>query len=112
MRRFALLVAGALSLCTPAHAASVQVQSAIANLAKLEADAAKLEAFCKINAELEAAGEDAAKSEALDRQMEAFVRTLGPEYVAAWDLVEELNPDSEDGKALNAAFDSLEDKCP
>ena len=112
MRRFAPFVAGALLLCTPAHAASVQVQSAIASLAKLETDAAKLEAFCKINAELEAAGEDPAKSEALDRQMEAFVRTLGPEYVAAWDLVEELKPDSEDGKALNAAFDSLEDKCP
>ena len=112
MRRFALLVAGALLLCTPAHAASVQAQSAIASLAKLETDAAKLEAFCKINAELEAAGEDSAKGEALDRQMEAFVRTLGPEYVAAWDLAEELKPDSEDGKALSAAFDSLEDKCP
>jgi hypothetical protein len=44
--------------------------------------------------------------------MEAFVRSLGPEFVAAWDLVEELNSDSEDGKALSAAFDSLEDKCP
>ena len=112
MRRFALLVAGASLLGSPAQAASVQVQSAIASLAKLEADAPKLEAFCKINTELEAAADDAAKSEALDRQMEAFVRSLGPEYVAAWDLVEELNPDSEDGKALNAAFDSLEDKCP
>lgn len=112
MRRFALLVAGASLLCAPAQAASVQIQSAIASLAKLETDATKLEAFCKINADLEAAGEDAAKSEALDRQMEAFVRSLGPEYVAAWDLAEELNPESEDGKALNAAFDSLEDKCP
>jgi hypothetical protein len=35
------------------------------------------------------------------------VRSLGPEYIAAWDLAEELNPESEDGKALNAAFDSL-----
>ncbi|NJO21806.1 MAG: hypothetical protein HC868_01235 [Sphingomonadales bacterium] len=112
MRRFALLVAGACLLCVPAQAASVQVQSAIATLAKLETDVAKLEALCKINAELEAAGDDAAKSEALDRQMEAFVRSLGPEFVAAWDLAEELNPDSEDGKALNAAFDSLDDKCP
>ncbi len=111
MRRFALLVAGA-SLCAPAQAATVQVQSAIASLAKLEVDAAKLDAFCKISAELEAASDDTAKSEALDRQMEAFVRSLGPEFVAAWDLAEELNPDSEDGKALNAAFDSLEDKCP
>ena len=112
MRRFALLVAGACLLCAPAQAAGVQVQSAIASLAKLEIDAAKLDAFCKINAELEAASDDTAKSEALDRQMEAFVRSLGPEFVAAWDLAEELNPDSEDGKALNAAFDSLEDKCP
>jgi hypothetical protein len=112
MRRFALLVAGASLLCLPAQAASVQVQSAVANLAKLETDAAKLEAFCKINADLEAAGDDNAKSEALDRQMEAFVRSLGPDYIAAWDLAEELNPESEDGKALNAAFDSLENKCP
>lgn len=112
MRRFALLVAGILWLCAPAQAASVQVQSAIATLAKLEADAANLQALCKINAELEAAGEDSAKSEALDRQLQAFVQSLGPEYVAAWDLVDELNPDSEDGKALNAAFERLEDKCP
>jgi len=112
MRRFALLFAGASLLCLPAHAASVQVQSAIASLGKLETDPAKVEAFCKINADLEAAGDDAAKSEALDRQMEVFVRSLGPEYIAAWDLAEELNPESEDGKALNAAFDSLEDKCP
>lgn len=83
MRRFALLVAGVSLLCLPAQAASVQVQSAVASLAKLETDAAKLEAFCKINADLEAAGDDAAKSEALDRQMEAFVRSLGPEYIAA-----------------------------
>ena len=112
MRRFALLVAGAWLLCSPVQAASVQVQSAIASLAKLENDAAKLETFCKINADLDAAGDDAAKSEALDRQMDVFVRSLGPDYVAAWDLAEELNSESEDGKALNAAFDSLEDKCP
>lgn len=112
MRRFALLVAGAAILCTPACAASVEVESAIATLAKLEADAANLQVLCKINAELEAAGEDAAKSEPLDRQLQEFVQSLGPEYVAAWDLMDELNPSSEDGKALNAAFERLEDKCP
>jgi hypothetical protein len=38
MRRFALLVAGACVLYVPVLAASVQVQAAIARLAKLETD--------------------------------------------------------------------------
>ena len=42
----------------------------------------------------------------------AAARGMDMSYKHAWDLVEELDPDSEDGKALNAAFDSLEDKCP
>jgi hypothetical protein len=41
-----------------------------------------------------------------------FMQSMGPDVAAAWDLYDELEPDSEDGKALAASFEALDEKCP
>jgi len=112
MQRLLPLALGLCILTSPVCAASARVELAISALAKLEKDAAKLTEFCRLNAQYAAAGEDEAKNEAADRDMESFLKGLGREYVIAWQLGEELDAETEDGKALNAAFDSVESKCP
>jgi hypothetical protein len=112
MRRFIPLAVSLCLVAVPVHAASPNVEAAIATLAKLEADPTQLANFCKFSAQYDAAGEDEAKNEAADRQMENFLRSLGPDYIKAWQLSEDLDPASEDAKALDAAYDRLEAKCP
>lgn len=111
MHRLNVMLAILCLAATPASAASPKVEKAIASLGKLEANAANLAAFCRIDAEFVQAGEDQTKIEAADRKMEAFLKSLGAEYTAAWALSNELEPESEDGKALSAAFERLEGKC-
>ena len=63
-------------LACPVYAASPKVEAAIKSLGKIEADAAKFKEFCRITKELAEVGEDAAKSEALDKQLEELLRIL------------------------------------
>jgi len=44
--------------------------------------------------------------------MDKLLDQLGAEFEAAWDIVEDTDERSPDGRALNAALDQLEDKCP
>jgi len=102
-----------LGIAAPGSAASPQIELAIKTLAKIEGDPAKFQTFCRISKELAAVGDqDNAKSEALERELEALLESYGRDVVDAWDLGEELDPQSEDGKAFEAAVDALEDKCP
>ena len=51
------------------------------------------------------------KSEALDKQMDQLLRSIGPDVFLAWDLAGEIDPQTEDGAALEAAVDAIEGKC-
>lgn len=95
----------------PIQAASPQVEAAIKALGKIESDAAKFQAFCRITKELAAVDGDDAKSEALDRQLDDLLRTLGRDVFMAFDLAGDLDPQSEDGIAFEAAISALEEKC-
>jgi hypothetical protein len=108
------LAAAGLLLPHPAQAAvSPKVQSAIRSLEKIEADGAKFQAFCKLLRDIDDVPEqDEAKAEALDVQLENLLKSIGFDVYQAWDLGSDLDPQSEDGQAFEAAMEALEEKCP
>ena len=93
------------------EAASPRAEAATKALAKIESDPAKFKAFCALIKYLMAANDDAVKSDALDKQMVQLLRSIGPDVFLAWDLAGEIDPQTEDGAALEAAFDAIEGKC-
>ena len=103
-------LAGVMLVCTPVQA-DEKVDAAIRTLDALEADAGKLQGYCAILKEMFAAGEDEAKSAAIETKMEEYLTTLGPEYVAAWELGGDMAQVTDGADKLEAAFERLEDKC-
>jgi hypothetical protein len=108
------LAAAGMLLPHPGQAAvSPKVQSAIKSLEKIEADGAKFQSFCKLLRDIDDVPEqDEAKAEALDVQLENLLKSIGFDVYQAWDLGSDLDPQSEDGQAFEAAMEALEEKCP
>jgi hypothetical protein len=97
----------------PAHAVSPKVQAAIKSLEKIEADGPKFQSFCKLLRDIDDVPEqDEAKAEALEAQLDDLLKSIGLDVLHAWDLGNDLDPQSEDGKAFETAVEALEDKCP
>jgi hypothetical protein len=98
-------------------AASPQVDAAIRSIQAAGADPAKMTAFCDLMDVLgdaeDKAGAAAVEKEdpALDKQVDTFLTQLGSDFEAAWDVGEELDENSADGKEYNAAIDALAEKC-
>jgi len=96
-----------------ARAASPPVEAAIKTLVKIPADTAKFTAYCTLLGEMESVPEtDAAKYEALEDQLDAVIETYGADVLKAWNVLSEAEPDTDDGKAIAAAFEEIEAKCP
>jgi len=100
----------ALGAC-PALAASPETETAVKTLAQLETDTTKLQEYCKVIKDMDAAGDDDAKIEALADQLQKLLISFGPQFQQVMDLSENADPESADGKALEAAFDKLDEKC-
>lgn len=113
MKRMILAAAFGCLLTLPAIAAvSPKVQAAIKTIGALGANAGHMKGFCAIMKEMGSAGDDEAKLKPIEEKLRAYLRKIGPDYESAWALAEQANPDSEDGKAVQAALDQLDDKCP
>lgn len=96
-----------------ATAASPPVEAAIKTLDKIPADTAKFEAYCNLLGDMESVPDtDAAKYEALESQLDAVIDSYGADVAEAWDTLSEVDPETDDGKAVAAAFEALEGKCP
>lgn len=97
----------------PALAVNASVESAVKTFDTVAADADKLKTYCQINEVMSTASDDDddAKSEAMDKQVEALMKQLGPEFETAFEAGADLDPESEDGKAYVAAIDKLDGKC-
>lgn len=96
-----------------ALAASANVEAAIKSLAKIEANGEKFKAFCKLIKDMDDVPEqEIAKAEALEVQLDNLLKSIGLDVQQAWDLGSDLDPQSDDGKAFEAAVGALEDKCP
>ncbi len=55
--------------------------------------------------------EDDSKAEELDKQMDGFMKQLGPEFQTAFEAGADLDPESEDGKVYDAAMDKLDESA-
>jgi ABC-type transporter Mla subunit MlaD len=108
-------------------AAPLYAQGARPDTAKLKADAqkvvsiisgdkAKTQTYCQID-ELSdqvtqaAQNKDNKKVEELSRKMEELEGRLGPEYVALAKELEDVDPDSQDGREISSAIDALDQLC-
>ena len=107
-----LAIAGTM-VAGPVRAASPKVEAAIKSLGKIEANEEKFKAFCKLIRDIDdLPDQEDAKAEALDVELEKLLRSIGFDVLQAWDLGGDLDPQSEDGKAFEAAMEAIEEKCP
>ncbi len=111
---FALILLPVIAIGSgPAAAASAEVQSAITALEKIPADATKFGTYCNLLGEMSTLpDDDSAKYEALEKQLDEIITSYGQEVADAWDTLSEVDPDTDDGKAAAAAFETMEAKCP
>ena len=82
----------------------------------ISADKAKTQTYCdigKLNEQIEEADEkkDIKKTEELSQQIDALGKKLGPQYAALMDGLQELDPESEDGKKIGLMFEPLDKLC-
>ncbi len=95
-----------------ALAASPDVAAAIKTLEAIPADTEKFAAYCNVLGEMEAASDDEATYDALEDKLDAAVDAFGPEVAAAWEKISQVDSETDDGKAVTAAFETIEGKCP
>jgi hypothetical protein len=82
----------------------------------VSADKAKLATYCKlaqIDEQMAKAAEagDTKKLETLGKEGEALQQTMGPEYVKLTAGLDEVDPQSPEGKDLLTAFEPLDKLC-
>jgi len=82
----------------------------------ISGDKAKTQTYCdigKLNEQIEEANEkkDIKKTEELSQQIDALGKKLGPEYAALMDGLQEVDPESEDGKKIGLMFEPLDRLC-
>jgi hypothetical protein len=94
---------------TPSLADSGEVEAGVKVFQAVGADANRLKTFCEIIQIDDKMGKK--EDPALSAQIDKLLDQLGADFKAAWRAVEEIDENSPDGKALNAAADRLEDKC-
>ena len=82
----------------------------------ISGDKAKTQTYCdigKLNAQIEEANDkkDIKKTEELSQQIDELGKKLGPEYAALMDGLQEVDPESEDGKKIGLMFEPLDKLC-
>jgi len=82
----------------------------------ISGDKAKTQTYCdigKLNEQIEEANEkkDIKKTEELSQQIDALGKKLGPEYAALMDRLQQVDPESEDGKKIGLMFEPLDKLC-
>ena len=82
----------------------------------ISGDKAKTQTYCdigKLNAQMAEADEtkDTKKLDELSQQIDALGKKLGPEYAALMDGLEDVDPESEDGKQIGLMFQPLDKLC-
>ena len=96
-------------MSTAALAVDAKVQSAITVISATASDPAKLKTYCEMSDALDAAGDK--EDSATEEKVDAYLTKLGSEFEAAWNVVDDLDEGSADGKAADDAIDQLDAKC-
>ena len=118
-RIVANLLIVALPLCAQAQkpTAAKVTKADVQKVVKIiSGDKAKVQTYCdigKLNEQIEEANEkkDIKKTEELSQQIDALGKKLGPEYAALMDGLQEVDPESEDGKQIDLMFEPLDKLC-
>jgi len=84
---------------------------------QIKGDKAKLDVYCqiaKLGDQMQAAAEkkDQKKFDDLNKQADALGQKLGPDYMKLQASMENVDPESKDGKDLIAVLDTLDEACP
>jgi len=78
-------------------------------------DKTKLQAYCnlgKLQEQMEETNEKDTKTlDALGAKADALAETIGPDYVKLMDGLDEVDPDSAEGKQFAAVFEALSKQC-
>jgi hypothetical protein len=109
MMRFTVACAALALIASPALAADPKADSAVRTFKAVGADAGKMKIFCDMSKAMEAAGDK--EDVATEARLASYAKQIGPDFEAAWKLADELDENSADGKAVQAALDELEGKC-
>jgi hypothetical protein len=114
----AVIAIAAMPICAqaqnkPPKASKADVQKVVA---MISADKAKTQTYCdmtKMGEQIEAADQakDTKKVDALSKQMDEMGQKLGPEYVALMDGLQDIDPNSKDGKDIAGMLDGLDKLC-
>jgi len=77
-------------------------------------DRAKTQAYCDLNKVYDQMhqNKDSKKVEALGKQANALSDKLGPEYNNLMDGLDEVDPNSNEGKEFDSILSKLDDLCP
>ena len=118
------LLAAAIAIAALPLSAQAQQQAPKPTLAAVQqlvksitADKAKAQAYCelgKLEEQINAAEEkkDTKTVEALGKKAEELAKKLGTEYVTIMAGLDEVDPESAEGKRFSAAMEPLEKLCP
>ena len=118
-----LIVAVFVTAAVPVYAQAQKPSTAKVTTADIQkvvtlisGDKAKTQTYCdigKLNEQIEEADErkDVKKTEELSQQIDALGKKLGPEYAALMDRLQQVDPESEDGKKIGLMFEPLDKLC-
>lgn len=114
----AVLAIAALTVGAQAQSKAKKVSKADAQkvVAMISADKEKVKTYCdigNISDQIEAAEQkkDTKKADALAQQMDALGKMVGPDYVALMEGMQDIDPNSKDGKDIGAVLDGLDKLC-
>jgi hypothetical protein len=82
----------------------------------ISGDKAKVQAYCdigKLQDQMEQAGKkkDNKTIEALGAKVDSLAQQIGPDYVKLMDGLDQVDPNSTEGKQFTAVFDPLDKQC-
>jgi ABC-type transporter Mla subunit MlaD len=118
----AIAVIVAVPLCAqaqpkPAAAAKATKADAQRVVQSISADKVKTQKYCelaKLSEQIDEAEQkkDTKKTEALEKQAEALMAQLGPDYGKLMDGMQAVNAESKEGKEIGAVMEGLDKLCP
>ena len=114
----AILVIAAVPVCAQAqNPSAAKLRADAQKVVKIiSSDKAKSQTYCaigKLGEEIEEANQkkDSKTVDELSQKMKELEKTLGPEYVAFIDRLQDIDPESDDGVEIEAELRTLDRSC-
>jgi len=113
----AVVVIAATPLCAQAQKPNTATKADVQKVVQMiSGDKAKTQIYCdigKLNEQMAEIDEtkDAKKAAALAAEIEALGKKLGPEFTALGERLQDVDPESEDGKQISLILEPLDKLC-